>query len=146
MKWGTESVKLLLSAFSFFRKVRLITGCVQILCLLMYMYKLKKIESFKVVALFALLRASFGGFVGSVPSYFSMVRAKAGVGLAMIDLAIGGYITGATLPDSIAYVTNATKWANTPTAVSTLGTTVLGLVMVAAAIYAFLNLLRSSGD
>lgn len=64
----------------------------------------------------------------------------------LLGLILGLYVAGATLPDSITFLTNATKWANTPAAVQTLGTTVLGLVAVVVFIYMLLRTAGLTGD
>lgn len=76
-------------------------------------------------------------FIGK---FWQNTRASAGSMIGKIlGLTVGGYVAGSTLPDTITNLTNATKWANTPTAVSTLATSVVGIIMIVAFIYLILR-------
>lgn len=60
----------------------------------------------------------------------------------LIGLCVGVFIAVYTLPDALVALSNATTWANTPTAVSALGGTVAPIVVIAAFI---ILLLREGG-
>lgn len=74
-----------------------------------------------------------------------------GVGRMMIigdilGLILSIYVAGATLADAITNLTNSTKWINTPAAVQTLGTTVLGMVCIVVFIFMLIKAAGLTGD
>lgn len=64
----------------------------------------------------------------------------------IIGLALGAYVVAYTLPSAIVAVTNETLWTGAPDSVKTLGTLVLGIVIIVAAILAFIKMAISGGD
>lgn len=58
---------------------------------------------------------------------------------AIVGLAVALYVAASILPSAIVQITNATNWAGAPTAVITLGTTVVGIVAVVALIMMLLR-------
>jgi len=56
--------------------------------------------------------------------------AKGGVAGYIIGVVLALYITAYTLPEAIVALTNATNWSGAPTAVITLGTTVLAIIVI----------------
>lgn len=61
--------------------------------------------------------------------------------MAIIGLSVGAYVMASVLPGAIVDLTNETLWTGAPAVVITLGTVVLGIIAVVAAI---LILLRSA--
>lgn len=57
-----------------------------------------------------------------------------GILIAIISLVVGLYVASALFPDAIVAITNSTLYTGAPTAVTTLATTVLGIVAVVSLI------------
>lgn len=64
----------------------------------------------------------------------------------ILGLCVGLYVAGSTLPDSIVFITNGTLWTGAPEAVTTLGTTVVGIVAIVAFIWMLLKTAGMAGD
>ena len=56
----------------------------------------------------------------------------------IIGIAIALYVAAYTLPDAFVALTCSTSWAGAPTAVTTLGTTVLAIVVIAGIMIKFM--------
>lgn len=83
---------------------------------------------------------SMRGLTSTLRKFRKNVKASTGSMIGKIlGLVLGGYIAAYTLPESIAVMSNATNWANTPLVVQTLGGTVVGLIMIIAFIYLLLK-------
>lgn len=56
----------------------------------------------------------------------------------IIGIAISLYVAAYTLPDAFVQLTCSTNWSGAPTSVTTLGTTVLAIVVIAAIMIKFM--------
>lgn len=68
---------------------------------------------------------------------------------AIFGMSIGGYMTAATIPDTLKLLSNQTMWneaVGAGTALATLGDTVLGLVILAGTVFIFLRMAGIGGD
>lgn len=73
---------------------------------------------------------------------------KMGLGVvgSIVGIAVGAYVVASMIPDAVILVTNETNWEGAPDSVKTLGTLVLGIIIVVACIFIFLRLAAGEGD
>lgn len=115
----------------------------------------------KICLFVAWIKAAFNAFEASVlqskntyqtrygNSRFAQNRmGKMGLGVvgSVVGIAVGAYVVASMIPDAVILVTNETNWEGAPDSVKTLGTIVLGIIIVVACIFLFLRLASGEGD